>query len=125
MSNQKIVLIFDGDCGFCTTTANYIAKKSKVKIQVVPWQFQDFKGLPVTQEQCADQVYLLVNDKPFGGHEAFAMILKVQSNPVFRVLGTIIKSQALSWIMRPSYRLVAKYRHKLPGGTPACKLPTK
>jgi hypothetical protein len=21
------------------------------------------------------------------------------------------------------YRLVAKYRHKLPGGTPACKLP--
>jgi predicted DCC family thiol-disulfide oxidoreductase YuxK len=22
------------------------------------------------------------------------------------------------------YRLVAKYRHRLPGGTPACKLPT-
>ena len=123
MSNPKIVLIFDGDCGFCTTTANYIVKKSKVAIKATPWQYQDFSGLPVTKEQCADQVYLLVDDKAYGGHLAFGMILKVQSNPIYKTLGSVINSPALAWIMRPGYRLVAKYRHKLPGGTPACKLP--
>lgn len=123
MSNPKIVLIFDGDCGFCTTTANFIVKKSKVEIKATPWQYQDFTGLPITKEQCADQVYLLVDGKPYGGHEAFAMILNVQTNTVLRALGSITKSPALAWIMKPGYRLVAKYRHKLPGGTPACKLP--
>lgn len=123
MSNPKIDLIFDGDCGFCTTTANFIVKKSKVEIKATPWQYQDFSGLPVTKEQCADQVYLLVDEKAYGGHQAFGMILKVHTNPIYKTLGSVINSPALAWIMRPGYRLVAKYRHKLPGGTPACKLP--
>ena len=123
MSNPKIVLIFDGDCGFCTTTANYIVKKSKVAIKATPWQYQDFAGLPITKEQCADQVYLLVDGKAYGGHEGFAMTFRVQPNPVVRFIGMVAMSPALRWFAKPTYRLVAKYRHKLPGGTPACKLP--
>jgi predicted DCC family thiol-disulfide oxidoreductase YuxK len=123
MSNQKIVLIFDGDCGFCTSTANFIAKHSRVVMEVTPWQFVDFTNLPITQQDCADQVYLLVDGKPYGGHEGFAMTLRVQPNPVLKFLGKTAMSPALRWLAKPTYRLVAKYRHKLPGGTPACKLP--
>ena len=123
MGNQEIVLIFDGDCGFCTSTANYLAKHSKVPIQVIPWQYVDFTNLPITKEDCADQVYLLVDGKPNGGHEGFAMTLRVQPSAVVRFIGAAAMSPALRWFAKPTYRLVAKYRHKLPGGTPACKLP--
>jgi predicted DCC family thiol-disulfide oxidoreductase YuxK len=123
MSNQKIVLIFDGDCGFCTTTANFMVKHSKVTIEAKPWQYVDFTNLPITKEDCAEQVYLLVDGKPYGGHEGFAMTLRVQPSKVIRFIGLVAMSKALRWFSKPTYRLVAKYRHKLPGGTPACKLP--
>lgn len=123
MSNQKIVLIFDGDCGFCTSTSNYIAKRSKVPIEIIPWQYVDFTNLPITKEDCADQVYLLIDGKSYGGHEGFAMTLRVQPNDFISFIGSVAMSPALRWFAKPTYRLVAKYRHKLPGGTPACKLP--
>lgn len=123
MSNQKIVLIFDGDCGFCTSTSNYIAKHSKVPIEIIPWQYVDFTNLPITKEDCADQVYLLIDGKHYGGHEGFAMTLRVQPNAFISFIGSVAMSPALRWFAKPTYRLVAKYRHKLPGGTPACKLP--
>lgn len=119
----KPLLIFDGDCGFCTTTSNYIAKRSKNSIEISPWQFTDFTNLPVTAEQCADQVYFLVEGVPYGGHEAFAMLLKTQKNFLLKAAGSVLMWKALRFITKPAYRLTAKYRHKLPGGTPACKLP--
>lgn len=119
----KHLLIFDGDCGFCTTTSNYILKRSQTQIEISPWQYVDFTNLPVTAKQCADQVYFLVGGVPFGGHEAFAMILKSQKNIFLKTVGSILMLKALRWITKPAYRLTAKYRHKLPGGTPACKLP--
>ena len=119
----KPLLIFDGDCGFCTTTANYIAKRSNNSIEIKPWQYVDFTNLPVTSAQCADQVYFLIDGVPYGGHEAFAMILKSQRNVLLKAFGSILMLKALRFITKPAYRLTAKYRHKLPGGTPACRLP--
>jgi predicted DCC family thiol-disulfide oxidoreductase YuxK len=119
----KPLLIFDGDCGFCTTTANYIVKHSKTAIEIKPWQYVDFTNLPVTSEQCADQVYFLIDGVPYGGHEAFAMILRSQRNVSLKAFGSILMLKALRFITTPAYRLTAKYRQKLPGGTPACKLP--
>jgi hypothetical protein len=77
----------------------------------------------LTEAQVADQVYLVVDEDSFGGHEAFAMLFRVQPIALVRFLGKIMMSKYLSWFAAPTYRLVAKYRHKLPGGTPACKLP--
>lgn len=123
--SANITLIFDGDCGFCTTTANAVVKRSKVPIVAIPWQFTDFSNYAITESDAADQVYLVVDGVPFGGHEAFAMILRVQPNAFLRFIGRVLSSRALAWLGRPTYRLIAKYRHRLPGGTPACKLPQK
>ena len=125
MANKEIVLIFDGDCGFCTTSANFAVKHSKTPIKAVPWQYTDFSELPMTQVDAQDQVYLMVDGKAFGGHEGFAMMLRIQRNPLLRFAGAMAMNPPISWIARPIYRVVAKYRHRLPGGTPACKLPSK
>ena len=121
--NANITLIFDGDCGFCTSAANQIVKLSKTKIVAVPWQFTDLSKFSLTQAEVADQVYLAIDDQNFGGHEAFAMVFRVQPNSLLRFMGKLMMSRYLRWASMPTYRLVARYRHKLPGGTPACKLP--
>jgi len=120
---SNITLIFDGDCGFCTSAANQIVRRSKTEIVAVPWQFIDLSQYSLTQEQVADQVYLAIDDENFAGHEAFAMVFRVQPNSFLRFIGKTMMSRYLRWFSMPLYRLVARYRHKLPGGTPACKLP--
>ena len=115
-------LIFDGDCGFCTTTANFIKARSTAAIDVHPWQFIDVTKFGLTAEQTASRVYFASEGKTYGGHAALAKVLLAQRNWIFKAIGAIMLTPPFSWIAHLGYLLVAKYRHKLPGGTPACKL---
>lgn len=123
MDVRTRTLIFDGDCGFCTSTANFIAQRSSSPIEIHAWQLTDVTRFGLTAQQTASQVYFVSGGKSFGGHEAFAQILIAQKSRVLRAIGVALMYPPLSWLAAPSYRLVAKYRHRLPGGTPACKLP--
>ena len=56
------------------------------------------------------------------GPDAIARLLG-DSQPVWRVLGGLLRLppvRALAW---PAYRWVARNRHRMPGGTAACSLP--
>jgi predicted DCC family thiol-disulfide oxidoreductase YuxK len=125
MISQTPTLIFDGDCGFCTSAANFIVKRSKVAITAHPWQLIDTTEYGVLQPQAQDRVYMVVDGQAFGGHEAFAAILRLQNNWLLSTIALVIVVPPICWLARIGYRLVAKYRHKLPGGTPACKLEAK
>jgi len=125
MNANRAVLIFDGDCGFCTSTANFIERKSSSSIEVHPWQFIEVSKFGLTEAQVSSKVYMVVNGESFAGHAAFAQILIQQRNLLIRAVGHLLMYPPLSWIARPGYALVAKYRHKLPGGTPACKMPSR
>lgn len=121
--NQPVVLIFDGDCGFCTTTANYIVKHSKTKIVAHPWQFIDTLEYGVLTEQAKAKVQVVSSGHVYAGHEAFAELLRVQKNPLLSAVAFLLVVPPICWLARLGYFLVARYRHRLPGGTPACKLP--
>jgi predicted DCC family thiol-disulfide oxidoreductase YuxK len=125
-----VTLIFDGDCGFCTTAANFAVSRSRVPIKAVPWQRAELAALGLTPELASARVYLAVSFgghsldvRVFGGHEAFAKLFKIQPNVLAKLVGALMMTPPMSWIAAAGYVLVAKYRHKLPGGTPACKLP--
>ena len=119
------VLIFDGDCGFCTSTSIFIAARSSVSIEAHPWQFIDVGRYGLTKEQTAAKVYFVVDGKAFAGHEAFAQILIAQRSVLLNAVGFALMHPPISWLARPGYFLLAKYRHRMPGGTPACKIDTK
>ena len=123
MAAGRLVLIFDGDCGFCTSTSNFIAARSSVPIEAHPWQLIDVGLYGLNQEQVAAKVYFVVGGRAFAGHEAFAQILLAQRNALLKVVGFLLMHPPFSWLARPGYSLVARYRHKLPGGTPACEMP--
>lgn len=116
-------LIFDGDCGFCTSTANAVVARSTVPIVAHAWQLTDVTRFGLTEHQTAARVYLVVGDETFGGHLAFAYLLFIQNNWALKAIGWLLTVPPLCWVASLGYALVARFRHRLPGGTPACKLP--
>ncbi len=116
-------LIFDGDCGFCTSTANAVVARSTVPIVAHAWQLTDVTRFGLTEPQTAARVYLVVGDEKFGGHLAFAYLLFIQNNWALKAIGWLFTVPPLCWVASLGYALVARFRHRLPGGTPACKMP--
>lgn len=121
-SADEVILVFDGDCGFCTSSANFVVAHSSVPVVAVAWQLTDLSSLDLDVERASQRVYLVEGDTTNGGHRAFARLLIVQRSPVLRCLGWMMQVPPLSWAAAVGYRLVARFRHRLPGGTPACAL---
>ena len=120
--SERPTLVFDGDCGFCTTVAKHFEKRSRVPIDIAAWQLTDLSRLGLTAYQASAQVYLVFDSKLFGGHEAFAEFMRLQGDPFHRVVASLMRAPGLCRLSAWAYRLVAKNRHRLPGGTPACQM---
>jgi predicted DCC family thiol-disulfide oxidoreductase YuxK len=124
MTDSQATLIFDGDCGFCTSTANYIVAQSRSPITAVAWQLTDVTQYGLLEPQTADRVWLVnAAGEKYSGHEAFAQLLILQKRPLLTFVGYLLLVPPVCWLSRLGYRLTARFRHLLPGGTPACKLP--
>lgn len=119
------VLLYDGDCGFCTTSAQLVERRFKPDAEVVPWQFADLAELGVTEQQASDAVQWVEADGTVhSGHEAVAAMLS-SSGPIWRIVGRILLLPGISWMAARAYRLIADNRYRLPGGTPACARPER
>jgi predicted DCC family thiol-disulfide oxidoreductase YuxK len=121
-SSEPAVLIFDGDCGFCTSVSTFAIRNTKKDLVAHAWQLVDISQFGLTKEQTAARVYLIMNGNTYSGSKAVAHLLINKKNLVLAVIGYLLVVPPFSWLAIPGYYLVAKYRHKLPGGTPACKL---
>lgn len=123
MNSSAPVLIFDGDCGFCTTTANWIKKNSKVALEIAPYQWTELGQYGLTPEEAAAKVQVVVGDKVFAGHYCMSKLLLIQPNILLKLVGAVMVLPGLDSISARVYEWIAANRQKLPGGTPACKLP--
>lgn len=125
MNSSAPVLIFDGDCGFCTTTANWIKKNSKVALEIAPYQWTELGQYGLTTEEATARVQVVVGDKVFAGHYCMSQLLLIQPNILLKLVGALMVLPGLDSISAKVYEWIAANRQKLPGGTPACKLPKK
>lgn len=113
--------LFDGDCAFCLMCARFIARWIPTTARVMPWQFADLAALGVTRAEALEAVQWVDGSERLSGPVAIAALLR-HSNAFWRPLGWILgapRSIALAW---PVYRWIARNRHRLPGGTPACAI---
>lgn len=122
------VFLYDGDCSFCTTCARFIERRIPTTARVMPWQFADLAELGVTQEDAETAVQWIAPPSHSGarhieaGSRAIARLL-IDAGSWWRPLGWALLTPPISWIAPPLYRLIARNRHRLPGGTAACALP--
>lgn len=114
-------LIFDGDCGFCTSCVR-VLERIGPRAAIVPWQRADLPALGLSEQQAAAAVQWVGADGAVrSGHEAIASAL-VSAGGIWRPLGRLLLAPGVSWLAARAYRLIADNRQRLPGGTPACAL---
>jgi predicted DCC family thiol-disulfide oxidoreductase YuxK len=120
---ERPVFLYDGDCSFCTTCARFIERRIPTGAEVTPWQFADLAELGVTQAQAEEAVIWVAPGRPpAAGPVAIARLL-VDAGSFWRPLGWMLDLAPVRWVAWPVYRLIARNRHRLPGGTAACSLP--
>jgi predicted DCC family thiol-disulfide oxidoreductase YuxK len=91
---------------------------------VEPWQRIDLDALGLTEADVTTAAYW-VNERgrTFRGHRSIGKAL-MAAGGVWKPVGALILLPPFSWLAALLYAIVAKNRHRLPGGTPACKLPS-
>ncbi len=113
------MLVFDGDCAFCSSCARLLERIGP-DAEIVAWQVTDLDELGITAAQAAEAVrWVGAEGTVRTGHEALAAAL-CTAGPAWRIAGRAILLPGISPLAAASYRLVARNRHRLPGGTPAC-----
>ncbi|MCZ2804230.1 DUF393 domain-containing protein [Modestobacter sp. VKM Ac-2983] len=118
-------LVFDGDCAFCTRCADVARRLLPADVQVVPWQFVDLAEIGVSAERAQTEVLWVGRDGAVtGGAPAVARALRAAGRPWW-LLGAVLAAPPIRWVAPFGYRLVAANRHRLPGGTAACRLPPR
>lgn len=120
------VLVFDGDCGFCSTSARFLLHRvvaTSAPFGVVAWQRTDLSALGLTEAQCQEAVQWVGTDgRAYAGALAIAAALTAGRLP-WRPAGRILQLPGIRNLAARTYRWVAANRYRLPGGTPACRLP--
>lgn len=128
LPTDRAVLIYDMDCGFCTTSARWIERRwrrAPVPVLVGSQQLDDdtlvavgLSRARVTQEAC-----WVDGDVVCGGADAIAASLAAAGGWPGQ-LGRIMRLPGLIQLGRLVYPAVARHRHRMPGATDACRLPT-
>ena len=118
------MLIFDGDCAFCSTCVRIAQRFLPGTVRAVPWQrVPDLAAYGLTAEEAASSLQWVDSSGSLAsGHEAVAHLLIDAGGP-WAVLGRTLLLPLVRDAAAGVYRFVARHRHQLPGGTPACQLP--
>ncbi|MGW2395482.1 thiol-disulfide oxidoreductase DCC family protein [Kitasatospora sp. NPDC001664] len=141
MSETRVVdpvLVYDGDCGFCTSSEQFAerylrASLSSANWEGVPFQFADLEALDaraggrglVSRERAEREIlWVTPAGDVYGGAQAAARLL-MRSGGAWAYLGAALTLAPVRPLAAALYRWVADHRHSLPGGTPACALPRR
>ncbi|MBM3799764.1 MAG: DUF393 domain-containing protein [Actinobacteria bacterium] len=118
------LLIYDGDCAFCSSSVRFIERRVKRHPRLEPWQRLDLDALGLTVEQCQAAVQWVGADGlTASGHEAVGRLL-VHAGGAWGLVGRTILAPGVRSVAKVTYSWVARNRHRLPGGTPECSLPS-
>ncbi len=120
---ERPVFLYDGDCSFCTSCANFIERRIPTGAQVTPWQFADLDALGVAQAEAEEAVIWVAPGQPAAAGPVAIARLLVDAGSFWRPLGRLLDLAPVRWMAWPVYRLIARNRHRMPGGTAACSLP--
>ena len=125
------IFLFDGDCAFCTASADLLRRRVPTPVPIEPWQFTDLGALGLTREACERAVQWVGprHARAVPAHAeavaAIAALLATSTQPWWRWIGRVLGWVPVRALAGPVYRWVARHRHQLPGGTAACAVPYK
>jgi predicted DCC family thiol-disulfide oxidoreductase YuxK len=118
---EKPLVIYDGDCAFCSSSVRFSQRLIKTAPKMEPHQFLDLAQYGTTTAECDKAIHFIAADGKISvAHEAVRQLFLVSGMP-WKLLGYLMRTPGIYQISGIVYRWVATNRHKLPGGTPTCK----
>ncbi len=117
------LLIYDGDCAFCTTASRWAQDRSQT-LKIASWQQLDLEAFNLTEEQVSTKVQFWdgENQRMLSGSDAVCSTLASLDGLAWKTIGRLGLLPPLRWLGIAIYPVVARYRHKLPGATEACRI---
>lgn len=120
---DRPLLVFDGDCAFCTRSVRFVERRLRRHPRIAAWQSLDLAALGLTQSECEEAVQWIGADGTrASAHVAVARTL-VHGGKGWAVLGWFILIPGVRSVAGWVYRWIARNRHRMPGGTAQCNLP--
>jgi predicted DCC family thiol-disulfide oxidoreductase YuxK len=119
----KGLLIYDGDCGFCTRTAGWLRRRLPTGYRIEASQkLPNLEELGLDRKQVHEAAYWIDPDgTTHRGHRAIVRAVSASRGALGSMAG-LITAWPFDPIAAGVYSLVARHRHLLPGGTDDCKI---
>lgn len=123
MKNNDIIL-FDGSCGFCSYSVNFIRKRSKKSYRFIPLQSEEAIELKKKHHisDDIDSVVLIKSDRAYTKSRAGLEIIHVFKFPwpllyIFIIIPKFIRDYI--------YDIIARNRHKIIKESTSCEIHPK
>ncbi|MGW9171305.1 thiol-disulfide oxidoreductase DCC family protein [Streptomyces decoyicus] len=121
---RQPVLVYDGDCAFCTSSVRFAERRLRPRCEATPWQFTDLAGLGIAQRRAEHEVlWVTPSGAVHGGAQAVAKLL-MSARGGWPVVGALLTLPPVRWLAHGAYRVIAHNRQRMPGGTAACAMPS-
>lgn len=119
------LVLFDGDCGICNKSAEFIKKKNP-DIDVKPSQIVNLKEINsiLTQEIVLQSVVFVDKDSVmYLKSKAIFEIMK-RMGGLYKIMGFVLSNTLIVFLSNPIYNVIAKNRAKISKflGLNACKI---
>jgi predicted DCC family thiol-disulfide oxidoreductase YuxK len=118
-------LIYDADCGFCSRSARWLARRRPDRVHTRPAQdLPDLGALGLSRQDILQRAYWQgTSGELRAGSQAIAAALVARGGLPAVGVGRLIASPLVAPQAERVYRWVAAHRHRMPGSTDACQVP--
>ncbi|MFT3888380.1 MAG: DUF393 domain-containing protein [Arachnia sp.] len=121
----RLLVLYDADCGFCTTSARALTSPwLRSEADARPFQAVAVERFGLTVDKCAEKLHVVDGSRVFVGGRAVAAVLRRSRFP-WPAVSWVMTLPGISWVVERVYALVARNRHRLPGGSAACEMPPR
>lgn len=118
------VFVFDGDCGICTKSVQFLKYVVAAKLDFVPYQVASLDEMGITKEDCQRAAQLIAfSGERFQGFDAFRLALGSSPSKELHLVAKIMKMRMVRTVGSWVYDKVASGRHNGALGGRGCRLP--
>ena len=119
MPDVRPVLLYDGECGFCTRSIELVKEHLPSGVSFLPYQTVDLGSFGVSVAEAAHSVQLVdASGRVVHGSAAFGWLL-VRAGAPWSLLGRLLLAPPVSLLAEAAYRAISVVRHRLLGSSPA------
>ena len=117
------LLMYDGDCGFCSRTAAWLRRRLGPGFEVTASQrIQDLDAFDLSRRDVHEAAYWIdPNGRRYRAHLAIVRALE-SSGGVLGYLATIGRIWPFEPLAERLYFLIARNRHRFPGAADHCRI---